>query len=72
MQAVLSLVVNTAVLVMVSSKDNGTGLKKYRKSDDDAIQQGNVIAQIENNVVRENLRIVGLDFAKVQKTPSLP
>jgi RND family efflux transporter MFP subunit len=52
--------------VVIYSKGNGVAVKKYHKSGD-AVQKGSVIAQLENNVIRENLRIAELDFAKVQK-----
>jgi RND family efflux transporter MFP subunit len=52
--------------VVIYSKGNGTVVKKYHKSGD-AVQKGSVIAQLENSVIRENLRIAELDFAKAQK-----
>jgi RND family efflux transporter MFP subunit len=52
--------------VTIYSKGDGVALKKYRKKGD-AVKKGSVIAQLENSVIRENLRIAELDFAKAQK-----
>ena len=52
--------------ITIYSKGNGTVLKKYRKSGD-IVQAGDVIAQLENGVIKENFRIAELDFAKAQK-----
>jgi RND family efflux transporter MFP subunit len=41
-------------------------LRKYRKAGD-AVGKGTVIAQLENDVLRENLRIAETDLAKTQK-----
>jgi multidrug resistance efflux pump len=40
--------------------------EKYRKAGD-AVLKGTVIAQLENSVIRENLRIAEMDYAKARK-----
>jgi RND family efflux transporter MFP subunit len=52
--------------VTIYSKGDGVALKKYHKKGD-AVKKGSVIVQLENGVIRENLRIAELDFAKAQK-----
>ena len=52
--------------VTVLSKTTAAVLKKYRKAGD-AVNKGTVIAQLENDVIRENLRIAETDLAKAQK-----
>jgi RND family efflux transporter MFP subunit len=52
--------------VVIYSKGRGIVLNKYHKRGD-AVRDGSVIAQLENSVIRENLRIAELDFAKAQK-----
>jgi RND family efflux transporter MFP subunit len=52
--------------VTVCSKAPGMVVKKYKKAGD-VVSRGTVIAQIENNVIRENLRLSELDRAKAEK-----
>lgn len=52
--------------VAVYSKVQGIVVKKYKKAGD-AVSRGTVIARLENNVVRENLRLCELDLAKAKK-----
>jgi RND family efflux transporter MFP subunit len=52
--------------VSVLSKTTAIVLKKYRKTGD-AVGKGTVIAQLENNVIGENLRNSETDLAKAQK-----
>jgi len=52
--------------VTVYSKSQGIVTKKYRKIGD-TVSKGTVIAQLENNVIRENLRLSELDLEKAQK-----
>jgi RND family efflux transporter MFP subunit len=52
--------------VAVLSKTAAVVLKKCRKAGD-AVGRGAVIAQLENSVIRENLRIAEMDFSKAQK-----
>lgn len=52
--------------VTVLSKAVATVLKKHKKAGD-AVGRGTVLAQLENGVIRENLRIAETDFAKAQK-----
>jgi RND family efflux transporter MFP subunit len=50
----------------VLSKTTAVVLKKHKKAGD-AVNKGTLIAQLENSVIRENLRIAETDFAKAQK-----
>jgi RND family efflux transporter MFP subunit len=52
--------------VSVLSKTTTVVLKKYRKAGD-AVGKGTVIAQLENGVLSENLRLAETDLAKAQK-----
>lgn len=52
--------------VAVYSKAQGIVVRKYRKVGD-VVSRGTVIAQLENNVIRENLRLSELDLAKAKK-----
>ncbi|MDR0430230.1 MAG: efflux RND transporter periplasmic adaptor subunit [Tannerellaceae bacterium] len=52
--------------VVVYSKAQGIVVRKYKKAGD-IVSQGTVIAQLENNVIRENLRLSELDFKKAEK-----
>jgi RND family efflux transporter MFP subunit len=52
--------------VTVYSKAQGVVVKKYKESGD-VVSQGTVIAQLENNVIQENLRLSNLDFVKAEK-----
>jgi RND family efflux transporter MFP subunit len=52
--------------VTVYSKTQAIVLKKYRRAGD-AVSKGTVIAQLENSVIKENLRIAEMDFSKSQK-----
>jgi RND family efflux transporter MFP subunit len=52
--------------VGILSKTTAVVLKKYKKAGD-AVGKGIVIAQLENNVICENLRNTEIDFAKAQK-----
>lgn len=52
--------------VAVYSKAQGIVIKKYRKVGD-VVSRGTVIAQLENNVIRENLRLSELDLTKAKK-----
>lgn len=52
--------------VAFKSKAQGIVLKKHKKSGD-AVSRGTVIAQLENSVIRQNLRLSELDFAKAKK-----
>lgn len=52
--------------VAIYSKAHAVVLKKYKKAGD-AVSKGTVIAQLENDVIRENLRLAGLDLAKAGK-----
>ena len=52
--------------VIVYSKAQGVVVKKYKKAGD-VVSQGTVIAQLENNVIQENLQLSELDFAKAEK-----
>jgi len=52
--------------VAVYSKAHGVVTEKLKKAGD-VVSRGTVIAQVESNVVRENLRLAELDFAKAEK-----
>ncbi|MDR1022428.1 MAG: efflux RND transporter periplasmic adaptor subunit, partial [Prevotellaceae bacterium] len=52
--------------VMVLSKTTAVVLEKHRKAGD-AVHRGTVIAQLENSVIRENLRAAEMDCAKARK-----
>jgi RND family efflux transporter MFP subunit len=52
--------------VVVYSKAQGVVVRKYKKAGD-IVSRGTLIAQLENNVIRENLRFSELDFAKAKK-----
>jgi RND family efflux transporter MFP subunit len=52
--------------VTINAKTNAVVVKKYKKAGD-AVNKGTVIAQLENEVIRENLRIAEMDYAKAQK-----
>ncbi|MDR1381144.1 MAG: efflux RND transporter periplasmic adaptor subunit [Tannerella sp.] len=52
--------------VTVLSRTTAAVLKKHRKAGD-AVNKGTVIAQLENGVIRENLRIAETDLARAQK-----
>jgi len=52
--------------VTIYSKSQGIVMKKYREVGD-SVDKGAVIAQLENNVIRENLRLSELDLEKAQK-----
>ena len=52
--------------VVVYSKAQAIVVRKYKKAGD-VVSRGTVIAQLENNVIRENLRLSGLDLAKAKK-----
>ena len=50
----------------IYSKAHAIVSKKYKKAGD-AVSKGTVIAQLENAVIKENLRLAEQDFAKAQK-----
>ncbi|NDV56709.1 efflux RND transporter periplasmic adaptor subunit [Bacteroides sp. 519] len=50
----------------VYSKAQGVVVRKHRKAGD-VVNRGTLIAQLENNVIRENLRLSELDFVKAKK-----
>ena len=50
----------------IYSKAHALVVKKYKKAGD-AVRKGTVIAQLENAVIRENLRFAEQDLAKAQK-----
>jgi RND family efflux transporter MFP subunit len=52
--------------VMLFSKTTAVVQEKYRKAGD-AVLKGTVIAQLENSVIQENLRIAEVDYAKAGK-----
>ncbi|MDR2969331.1 MAG: efflux RND transporter periplasmic adaptor subunit [Tannerellaceae bacterium] len=52
--------------VVVYSKAKGIVVRKHTKVGD-VVSRGTVIAQLENNVIGENLRLSGLDLAKAEK-----
>lgn len=52
--------------VSIISKTTAWVLKKYKKAGD-AVSKGTVIAQLQNEVIRQNLRVAEADFAKAQK-----
>lgn len=52
--------------VAVYSKAQGIVIKKYKKAGD-VVSRGTVIAQLENSVIRENLRLSELDLTKAKK-----
>lgn len=52
--------------VAIYSKAQGVVIRKFKKAGD-VVSRGTVIAQLENNVIRENLRIAELDLAKAGK-----
>ncbi|MDR2039736.1 MAG: efflux RND transporter periplasmic adaptor subunit [Bacteroidales bacterium] len=52
--------------VVVYSKAQAIVVKKYKKAGD-VVSRGTVIAQLENNVIRENLRLSELDLAKAER-----
>ncbi|MDR1201815.1 MAG: efflux RND transporter periplasmic adaptor subunit [Tannerellaceae bacterium] len=52
--------------VIVYSKAQGIVVRKHKKAGD-VVSWGTLIAQLENNVIRENLRLSELDFAKAKK-----
>ena len=50
----------------IYSKAHAVVLKKHKKAGD-AVSKGSIIAQLENAVIKENLRLAEQDFAKAQK-----
>jgi len=52
--------------VTIYSKAHAVVTKKYKKAGD-AMNKGTVIAQLENGVIKENLRLAEQDFAKAKK-----
>lgn len=52
--------------VAIYSKAQGVVIRKLKKAGD-AVRRGTVIAQLESNVIRENLRSAELDLSKAQK-----
>jgi RND family efflux transporter MFP subunit len=52
--------------VAIYSKAQAIVVRKYKKTGD-VVSRGTVIAQLENNVIRENMRLSELDFAKAEK-----
>ncbi|MDR3057832.1 MAG: efflux RND transporter periplasmic adaptor subunit [Prevotella sp.] len=52
--------------VVVYSKAQGVVVRKHKKTGD-VVSRGTMIAQLENNVIRENLRLSELDLAKAEK-----
>lgn len=52
--------------VIINSKTTAIVLKKYKKAGD-AVSKGTIIAQLQNDVIRQNLRNAEADFAKAQK-----
>ncbi len=52
--------------VVVYSKVQGVVVRKHKKVGD-IVSRGTLIAQLENHVIRENLRLSELDFAKAKK-----
>lgn len=52
--------------VVIYSKAQGVVVKKHKKAGD-IVSRGTVIAQLENNVIQENLRLSELDFVKAEK-----
>jgi len=52
--------------VAIYSKAQGIVVRKYKKAGD-VVSRGTVIAQLENKVIRENLRLSELDLAKAKK-----
>ena len=52
--------------VAIYSKAQGVVIRKLKKAGD-VVRRGTVIAQLENKVIRENLRIAELDLSKAQK-----
>ncbi|MDR2810570.1 MAG: efflux RND transporter periplasmic adaptor subunit [Tannerellaceae bacterium] len=52
--------------VAIYSKAQGIVVRKHKKAGD-VVSRGTVIAQLENNVIRENLRLSELDLAKAEK-----
>ncbi|GAE86577.1 efflux RND transporter periplasmic adaptor subunit [Bacteroides reticulotermitis] len=52
--------------VAVYSKTQGIVIRKHKKAGD-VVSRRTVIAQLENNVIRENLRLSELDLAKAKK-----
>jgi RND family efflux transporter MFP subunit len=52
--------------VTICSKAQGVVVRKHKKAGD-VVSRGTLIAQLENHVIRENLRLSELDFAKAEK-----
>lgn len=52
--------------VAVYSKAQGIVVRKYKKTGD-VVSKGTALAQLENNVIRENIRLAELDLAKAKK-----
>lgn len=52
--------------VTIYSEAQGVVIDKYKRSGD-FVSRGTVIAQLENKVIRENLRLSELDFVKAKK-----
>jgi RND family efflux transporter MFP subunit len=52
--------------VTVYSQTQGVVVRKYKKTGE-VVSRGTLIAQLENKVIRENLRLSELDFAKAKK-----
>ena len=52
--------------VAIYSKAQGIVVRKYKKTGN-VVSRGTVIAQLENNVIRENLRLSELDLTKAKK-----
>jgi RND family efflux transporter, MFP subunit len=52
--------------VVIYSKAQAIVVRKHKKTGD-VVSRGTIIAQLENNVIRENLRLSELDFAKAEK-----
>jgi len=52
--------------VTIYSKAQGVVVRKHKKAGD-VVSRGTLIAQLENHVIRENLRLSELDFAKAEK-----
>ncbi|MDR1201784.1 MAG: efflux RND transporter periplasmic adaptor subunit [Tannerellaceae bacterium] len=52
--------------VTIYSKAQAVVVKKYKKAGD-TVTKGTLIAQLENSVIKENLRIAEMDYAKAGK-----
>ncbi|MDR1202403.1 MAG: efflux RND transporter periplasmic adaptor subunit [Tannerellaceae bacterium] len=52
--------------VVVYSQAQGIVVRKHKKAGD-VVSRGTLIAQLENNVIQENLRLSELDFEKAKK-----